>query len=416
MSENLHFETLQLRGGQKSDPTTGANTVPIYQTSAFEFKSTQHAANLFSHTEEGNIYTRIMNPTTDVLEKRMTLLEGGSGALAVSSGSSAIFYTILTLAGSGDEIVAASTLYGGTYALFKSTLKRFGITTIFVDPEDVSNFEKAITDKTKAMFIETIGNPSINLIDIEKVAEISHKHGIPLIADNTFGTPYLINPFKFGVDIVVHSATKFLEGHGTSIGGIIVDSGKFDYANGRFPEFTTQSDSYFGEKAFITKARAELLRDTGACISPFNSFLILLGIETLSLRVERQVYNTRKIIEFLKAHDKVNWINYPELESSKYYCLCKKYFPKGCGSIFTFGVKGGLEAGKKFIERLKLFMHVANVADQKSLVIHPASTTHSQLTGEDLIKAGVTEDMIRVSVGCENVEDLIDDLKHALSF
>lgn len=422
MCENLHFETLQLRGGQKSDPTTGACAVPIYQTAAYEFKSTEHAANLFSLTEEGNIYTRIMNPTTDVLEKRMALLEKGTGALAVASGSAAITYTILTLASSGDEIVAASTLYGGTYALFKSTLRRFGINTIFVDPEDVSNFEKAITEKTKAIFIETIGNPSINLIDIEKVAEISHKHGIPLIADNTFGTPYLINSFDFGVDIVVHSATKFLEGHGTSIAGVIVDSGKFDFTQGRFPEFVTPDEGYHGivysdlkEKAFITKARAQLLRDTGACLSPFNSFLVINGLETLSLRVERHVYNTKKIIEFLDSHDKVSWINYPGLKTSKYYELCKKYFPKGPGSIFTFGVKGGLEAGKKVIQNLKLFTHLANVADQKSLIIHPASTTHSQLTGEDLIKAGVTEDMIRVSVGCENVEDLIEDLKYALS-
>ena len=422
MSENLHFETLQLRGGQSSDPTTGACAVPIYQTAAYEFKSTEHAANLFSLAEEGNIYTRIMNPTTEVLEKRMALLEGGSGALAVSSGSAAILYTILTLASAGDEVVAASTLYGGTYALFKGILKRIGITTIFVDPDDVSNFEKAISEKTKAIFIETIGNPSINLIDIEALARIAHTHGIPLVADNTFGTPYLINPFKFGVDIVVHSATKFLEGHGTSISGIIVDNGRFDFTQGRFPEFEAPDESYhgivyssLGEKAFITKARAQLLRDTGACLSPFNSFLVLLGLETLSLRVERHVYNTRKIIEFLETHDRVNWINYPELKSSKYYDLSKKYFPKGCGSIFTFGIKGGLESGKKFIEKLKLFTHLANVADQKSLVIHPASTTHSQLSGEDLIKAGVTEDMIRVSVGCENIEDLIEDLKYALS-
>ncbi len=419
---NLHFETNQLRAGQTSDPTTGACVVPIYQTAAYEFKSIDHAANLFSLAEQGNIYTRIMNPTTEVLEKRIAILEGGAGALAVASGSAAITYTILTLASSGDEIVAASTLYGGTFALFKSTLKRFGINTTFVDPDDVLNFEKAITNKTKAIFIETIGNPSINLIDIEKVAEISHKHGIPLVVDNTFGTPYLITPFEFGADIVVHSATKFLEGHGTSIAGIIVDGGKFDYTSGRFPDFTTPDDNYhgvvyseLGEKAFITKARVQLLRDTGACISPFNSFLVLNGMETLSLRVERHVYNTRKVIEFLETHDKVEWINYPEIKTSKYYELCKKYFPKGCGSIFTFGVKGGFEAGKKFIENLKLFTLLANVADQKSLVIHPASTTHSQLSGEDLIKAGVTEDMIRVSVGCENVLDLVEDLKNSLN-
>ncbi len=422
MKENLNFETIQLHGGQKPDPTTGASCVPIYQTAAYEFKSINHASNLFSLAEEGNIYTRIMNPTTEVLEKRVALLEGGSFALAVASGAAAITYTILTLASSGDEIIAESMLYGGTYALLKNTLKRFGINTKFVDPDDVSNFEKAITEKTKLIFIETIGNPTINLIDFEGVAKIANKYKIPLVVDNTFGTPYLIRPFEFGANIVVHSATKFLSGNGTSIGGIIVDGGNFDYSNERFPDFTEPDENYhgviyanLGQKAFITKARAQMLRDTGACISPFNSFLLLLGIETLSLRVERHVYNTRKIIEFLESHPKVSWINYPEIKDSKYHALSLKYFPKGCGSIFTFGVKGGFEAGKAFIENLKIFSHLANVADQKSLVIHPASTTHSQLSEEDLKNCGVTLDMIRVSVGCENVSDLICDLDNALN-
>mgnify|MGYP001366032028 CR=1 FL=1 len=424
MSERkLRFDTLQVHAGQKPDPTTGARAVPIYQTTSYVFNNAEHAANLFALKEPGNIYTRIMNPTNDVFEQRIAALEGGVGALAVASGSAAITYAILNIAGSGDEIVSASTLYGGTYNLFAVTLPKLGIKTVFVDPDDPENFRKAINDKTKAVFIESIGNPGINLIDIEAVAKIAHENGVPLIVDNTFGTPYLIRPIEFGADVVVHSATKFIGGHGTSIGGVIVDSGKFDWAaSGRFPGFTEPDPSYhglvystLGPVAYITKARVQLLRDTGAAISPFNSFLLLQGLETLSLRVERHVYNTKKIVEFLRNHPKVAWVNYPEIEGSKYYELAKKYFPKGCGSIFTFGIKGGLEAAKKFIENLEIFSLLANVADAKSLVIHPASTTHAQLSEEDQKAAGVTPDQIRLSIGIEDVEDLIYDLDQALN-
>jgi O-acetylhomoserine (thiol)-lyase len=425
MSErNFKFETLQVHGGQEADPTTGSRAVPIYQTSSYVFRDVEHAANLFALKEPGNIYTRIMNPTTDVLEKRIALLEGGVGALAVASGSAAVTYAIQNIAGVGDEIVSASTLYGGTYNLFKVTLPKFGITTRFVDPSDLSNFEAAITEKTKALYVESIGNPGINIIDIEKLSKIAHAHGVPLIVDNTFATPYLFRPFDHGADIIVHSATKFIGGHGTSIGGLIIDSGAFDWqASGRFPGLTTPDESYHGIRyaqdvgpaAYITKARVQLLRDTGACLSPFNAFLFLQGLETLSLRVERHVSNTLKIAKYLDAHPAVAWVKYPGLESSDQFDLATKYFPKGVGSIFTFGIKGGLDAGVKFIEALKLFSLLANVADAKSLVIHPASTTHAQLSGEDLIKSGVTEDLIRLSIGIENVDDLIEDLKEALS-
>lgn len=424
MSERkLSFETLQLHAGHEVDPTTGARAVPIYQTSSYVFKDSEHAANLFALKESGNIYTRIMNPTTDVFEKRISALEGGVGALAVASGSAAITYSILNIASFGDEIISASTLYGGTYNLFSTTLPKMGINTIFVDSDETENFRKVITNKTKAIFIESIGNPGINLIDIEEVAKIAHDNGIPLIVDNTFGTPYLIRPIEFGADIVVHSATKFLGGHGTSIGGVIVDSGKFDWAgSGRFTDLVDPDPSYHGIKyvedcgdvAYITKARVQLLRDTGACISPFNSFLLLQGVETLSLRVERHVSNTIKIIHFLKDHPQVSWIKYPSLKESKYYELSKKYFPNGTGSIFTFGITGGMKAGKKFIDSLEIFSHLANVADAKSLVIHPASTTHQQLSEDEQINAGVNPDMIRVSVGIEAVEDLIYDLNQAL--
>ncbi|WP_163195448.1 homocysteine synthase [Clostridium thermarum] len=420
----LKFDTLQVHAGQKPDPTTGSRAVPIYQTTSYVFNDADHAANLFALKENGNIYTRIMNPTTDVFEQRIAALEGGVGALAVSSGSAAITYSILNIAGAGDEIVAASTLYGGTYNLFSTTLPKLGIKTVFVDPDDPENFRKAINEKTKALYIETIGNPGINLVDIEKVADIAHENGIPLIVDNTFGTPYLIRPIEFGADIVVHSATKFIGGHGTSIGGVIVDGGKFDWAaSGKFPGFTEPDPSYHGIKyyevlgalAFIIKARVQLLRDTGAALSPFNSFLFLQGLETLSLRIERHVSNTRKIVEFLDNHPLVSWVNYPELEGNKYYDLAKKYLPKGAGSIFTFGIKGGLEAGRKFINSLELFSLLANVADAKSLVIHPASTTHAQLSEEQQLAAGVTPDMIRLSIGIEDVEDLIADLDEALN-
>jgi O-acetylhomoserine (thiol)-lyase len=424
MSErNLKFDTLQVHAGQKPDPTTGARAVPIYQTTSYVFNDTDHAANLFALKEFGNIYTRIMNPTSDVFEQRIAALEGGVGALAVSSGSSAITYSILNIAGSGDEIVSASTLYGGTYNLFSVTFPKLGINTVFVDPDDPENFRRAINEKTKALYIESIGNPGINIIDIEAVAKIAHENGIPLIIDNTFGTPYLIKPIEFGADIVVHSATKFIGGHGTSIGGVIVDSGKFDWVtSGKFPGLTEPDPSYHGVKyvealgplAYIIKARVQLLRDTGATLSPFNSFLFIQGIETLSLRVERHVANTKKIIGFLQEHPQVTWVNYPGIESNKYYDLAKKYFPKGAGSIFTFGIKGGIDTAKKFIDNLEIFSLLANVADAKSLVIHPASTTHAQLSEEEQKNAGVTPDQIRLSIGIEDAEDLIYDIDQAL--
>lgn len=419
----LKFDTLQVHAGQKPDPTTGSRAVPIYQTTSYVFNSPEHAANLFALKEPGNIYTRIMNTTTDVFEQRMAALEGGVGALAVASGSAAITYAILNIAGAGDEIVSASTLYGGTYNLFAATLPRIGIKTVFVDPDDPENFRKAINEKTKALYIESLGNPGINIVDIEAVAKIAHENGIPLIVDNTFGTPYLIRPFEFGADIVVHSATKFIGGHGTSIGGVIVDSGKFDWAgSGKFPVLTEPDPSYHGLKyveavgplAYIIRARVQLLRDTGACISPFNSFLLLQGLETLSLRVERHVSNAKKIAEYLQNHPKVAWVNYPSLKGNKYYDLAQKYFPKGAGSIFTFGIKGGYEAAKKFIENLEIFSLLANVADAKSLVIHPASTTHSQLSEEEQRSCGVTPDQIRLSIGIEDVDDLIYDIEQAL--
>lgn len=417
------FDTLQVHAGQEPDPTTGSRAVPIYQTTSYVFNNAEHAANLFALKEAGNIYTRIMNPTTDVFEKRMAALEGGVGALAVASGSAAITYAIMNIAGAGDEIVSASTLYGGTYNLFAVTLPRFRIKTVFVNPDDPENFRKAINEKTKALFIETIGNPGANIVDIEAVAAIAHENGLPLIVDNTFGTPYLIRPIEFGADIIVHSATKFIGGHGTSIGGVIVDSGKFDWAgSGRFPGLTEPDPSYHGIRyvadigpaAYITKARVQLLRDTGAALSPFNAFLFLQGLETLSLRVERHVSNAKRIAEFLNSHPLVSWVNYPSLPGNKYYALAQKYLPKGAGSIFTFGIKGGVEAGRKFIDSLKIFSLLANVADAKSLVIHPASTTHAQLSEEDQIAAGVSPDMVRLSIGIEDVEDLIADLDQAL--
>ena len=424
MSErSLKFDTLQVHAGQKADPTTGSRAVPIYQTTSYVFNNAEHAANLFALKEPGNIYTRIMNPTNDVLEQRVAALEGGVAALAVASGSAAVTYAILNIAGTGDEIVSASTLYGGTYNLFQVTLPKLGIKTVFVNPDDPENFRNAINSRTKALYIETIGNPGINLIDIETVAKIAHENGIPLIIDNTFGTPYLINPIKFGADIVVHSATKFIGGHGTSIGGIIVDSGNFDWlGSGRFPGLTEPDPSYhgvtyakdIGPAAFVTKVRVQLLRDTGAAISPFNSFLLLQGLETLSLRVEKHVSNTKKIVDFLDNHPLVTWVNYPSLKNSKYYNLAQKYLPKGAGSIFTFGIQGGLPSGRKFIDSLEIFSLLANVADAKSLVIHPASTTHAQLSLEDQKASGVTPDMIRLSIGIEDADDLIYDLDQAL--
>lgn len=423
MDKNLKFETLQLHAGQTPDPVTHSVAVPIYQTTSYAFDSTEHAENLFGLKENGNIYTRIMNPTSDVLEKRMAALEGGVGALAVASGSAAITLTMMTIAQAGDEIVAASTLYGGTFNLFDATLPKFGIKTTFVDPDDSANFEAAINENTKAIYIESLGNPRINIVDVEAVAKIAHDHKIPLIIDNTFATPYLFRALDFGADIVVYSATKFIGGHGTTIGGVIVDGGTFDWAgSGKFPEFTEPDESYHGivytrdagEAAFITKARVQMLRDTGACISPFNSFLLLQGLETLSLRLDRHVENTRRVIDFLSGHSAVTWVNYPDQKDNKYHALAEKYFPRGTGSIFTFGIKGGIEAARKFIDNIQIFTHLANVADAKSLVIHPATTTHQQLSGDALLAAGITEDMIRVSIGLENADDLIGALDDAL--
>ncbi len=423
-TQNLRFETLQIHAGQEPDPTTGSRAVPIYQTSSYVFKNVEHAANLFSLKEPGNIYTRIMNPTTDVLEKRIAALEGGVGALAVASGSAAVTYAIQNIAEVGDEIISASTLYGGTYNLFKVTLPRMGITTRFVNPDNLEEFRSAINEKTKAIYVETIGNPGTNLIDFDALAIIAHENGLPLIVDNTFATPYLFRPFEHGADIIVHSATKFIGGHGTSIGGLIVDSGKFDWAaSGRFKGLTEPDPSYngiryatdVGAAAFIVKARVQLLRDTGACISPFNAFLLLQGLETLSLRVERHVANAERIAGYLEQHPAVGWVKYPGLKSSPYRKLAERDFPKGTGSIFTFGIKGGLNAGIRFIDNLKLFSLLANVADAKSLVIHPASTTHAQLNPEAQISAGVSADLIRISIGIENADDLIEDLEQALA-
>lgn len=422
MKRKYSFETLQVHGGQTPDKETGARAVPIYQTTSYVFENADHAAARFALKDAGNIYTRLTNPTTSVVDERIALLEGGTAGITVASGSAAIYYAILNIAGAGDEIVSASTLYGGTYNMFSVTLPKIGIKTVFVDPDDINNFEKAINEKTKAVYIESIGNPNANLIDIEKVAEIAHRHNLPLIVDNTFGTPYLIRPIEYGADIVVHSATKFLGGHGTSIGGVIVESGKFNWKNGKFKDFIEPDIHYngivfgdLGGMAFTTKIRAQILRDTGACISPFNSFLLLQGIETLSLRVERHVENTRKVVEYLNSHPKIEWVNYPEVEGNKYNELAKRYFPKGAGSIFTFGIKGGLEAGKKFIDSLNLFSILANVADAKSLVIHPASTTHAQMTEEEQKISGIAPELIRISIGIENINDIIEDLEQSLA-
>lgn len=422
MSENKYkFETLQLHAGQTVDET-GSRAVPIYQTTSYVFKDPQQAADRFALKDPGNIYTRLTNPTTAVFEQRIAELEGGTSGVALSTGAAAITSTIENIAGEGDEIVSASTLYGGTYNLFNVTLPKLGIKTHFVNSDDPENFEKEINDHTKALYLESIGNPDINLADLPAIAEIAHKHGILLIVDNTFATPYLYRPLDLGADVVVESATKFIGGHGTSMGGTIVENGKFDYrASGRYPEFTTPDPQYNGlvfadldGGAFTTKVRAEVLRDTGGAISPFNSFLLIQGLETLSLRVERHVENTRKIIKFLDDSPKVAWIKYPELADSKYKSLADRDFSKGVGSIFTIGLTGGEEAGKALIQKLKLFSLLANVGDAKSLIIHPASTTHAQLNEEELRATGITPDLIRISIGIENADDLIDDLKQAL--
>ena len=423
MTREFKFETLQLHAGQVVDATTKSRAVPIYQTTSFVFDDTQEGADLFALQKAGNIYTRITNPTTSAFEERIAALEGGVGALATASGMAALTYTILGLAHAGDHVVAASTIYGGTFNLLKETLPRYGITTTFVDIDNLEEVEAAIGDNTKLVLIETLGNPVINIPDIEKIAEIAHNHQIPLVADNTFATPYLINVFSHGVDIAVHSATKFIGGHGTTIGGVIVDSGKFDWAaSGKFPQLVEEDPSYHnisytrdvGAAAFIVAARVQLLRDMGAALSPFNSFLLLQGLETLSLRVERHVQNAEKIVDFLVNHPKVEKVNYPKLPDSPYHALAEKYLPKGVGSIFTFHVKGGEAEARKVIDNLEIFSNLANVADAKSLVVHPATTTHAQLSDFDLEAAGVTKNQIRLSIGLENVDDLIEDLRLAL--
>jgi O-acetylhomoserine (thiol)-lyase len=416
------FNTRALHAGQRPDPTTGARAMPIYQTTSYVFEDTDHAATLFALQRFGNIYTRIMNPTTAAMEERMASLEGGVGALAVASGQAAQFITIFTLMGEGDDLVASNTLYGGTYTQFDISFRKMGINPIFVDASDPENFRRAITPRTRALYAETIGNPKIDVLDIEAVAKIAREHGIPLIVDNTFATPYLCRPIDWGADIVVHSATKFIGGHGTSIGGVIVDSGKFKWDNGNFPGLTAPSKGYhgirfyetFGDFAWIMKARVESLRDMGPALSPFNAFLFLQGLETLGLRMERHVANSKAVAQFLYNHPAVAWVNYPSLPVSPYYRLAQKYLPKGSGAIFTFGVKGGYNAGRAFIESLQLFSHLANVGDAKSLVIHPASTTHAQLSAEEQLAGGVTPDMIRLSIGLEDVDDLFWDLDQAL--
>ncbi|GAB4259754.1 homocysteine synthase [Thermincola ferriacetica] len=417
-------ETLALHAGQQPDPTTNSRAVPIYQTTSYVFNNSDHAARLFGLQEPGNIYTRIMNPTTDVFEKRVAALEGGVGALAVASGQSAISLALLTLAHAGDEIVASANLYGGTYTLLHYTFANWGIKVIFVDPTEPENFAKAISPRTKALYAETLGNPKLDTLDIEAVAEIAHQHGIPLVIDNTMPSPYLVNPIAHGADIVVHSATKFIGGHGTSIGGVIVDGGKFNWGNGKFPQLSEPDPSYhgvnfweaLGNLAYITKVRVQLLRDMGPALSPFNAFLLLQGLETLHLRMERHSQNAMEIAKFLAGHPKVSWVNYPGLPEHPSYEVARKYHTKGLyGGIVGFGVKGGLEAGKTFIDNLQLHSLLANIGDAKSLVIHPASTTHQQLTPEEQMAAGVTPDFIRLSVGLENVDDLIEDLDQALA-
>ena len=416
------FETLCLHAGQQPDPTTGSRAVPIYQSTAYVFDSTDHAASLFNLQTFGNIYTRIMNPTNAVFEERMAALEGGRGALAVASGMAAQMVAILTIMEAEDELVSSSTLYGGTYSQFDVSFRKLGINTKFVNPDEPENFKKAVTKKTKAIFAETIGNPLINVLDIEAVASIAHEAGIPLIVDNTFATPYLCRPFEFGADIIVHSATKFICGHGTSIGGVIVESGKFPWDNGNFPVMMEPSKAYhgvrfyetFGDFGYIMKARVETLRTFGPALSPFNSFLFIQGLETLHLRMERHCSNALAVAKFLKDHPAVTWVNYPGLTDNPYHELAKRYLPKGAGSIFTFGINGGKEAGVRFIESVQLLSHLANVGDAKTLIIHPASTTHRQLTEEEQLTAGVTPDMIRISVGLETIDDIIWDIEQAL--
>ena len=425
IDSKLKIETLALHGGQEADPTTGSRAVPIYQTTSYQFKNTEHAANLFGLKEFGNIYTRLMNPTTDVFEKRIALLEGGVGALAVSSGQSAITIGLLNIAKAGDEIVSADNLYGGTYNLFHYTFPRLGIQVKFVKSNDLEAIQKAITPKTKAVYAESIGNPKLDVADLEGISKVAHKNGIPFVLDNTV-SPYLLRPFDHGVDIIVYSATKFIGGHGTSLGGLIVDSGKFDWTNGKFPLIAAPDPSYhginfvealkpMGNIAYIIKARVTLLRDLGSALSPFNSFLFLQGLETLHLRLPRHAENALAVAKHLEKHPKVAWVNYPGLPSSPEKDRVKKYLPKGAGAILGFGIKGGLEAGKKFIDSLELISHLANVGDAKTLAIHPATTTHQQLSAAEQLATGVTQDFIRLSVGLEHIDDILADINQALS-
>lgn len=417
------FDTLQVHAGQTADPVTGSRALPIYQTTAYVFRDAQHAADLFSLKEAGNIYTRLSNPTTDVLEQRMSILEGGVGALATGSGMSAIMLALLNIVESGQEIVASSALYGGTFNLFAVTFLKLGIKVHFVDPKDFAGFEKAINDKTRALYVENVSNPSMAVADLEVLAGIAHKHGLPLLVDATFTTPYLNRPIEFGADIVIHSATKYLGGHGNSMGGIIVDSGRFDWAaSGRFPGLTEPDESYhgvryvetFGQAAYIVKARVQMMRDMGPAISPMNAWLILQGIETLSLRMQKHVANANEVAAFLKNHPKVAWVNYPADPEHPDYPLVQKYMPKGIGSIFAFGLKGGLAAGKKLLESVQLFSHVTNVGDTRSIITHPGSTTHQQLSEADQIAAGVQPDLVRLSIGLEDAKDIIADLEQAM--
>lgn len=420
----LGFETIALHGGQVPDPTTNARAVPIYQTTSYVFRDTEHAANLFALREPGNIYTRMMNPTTDVFEKRIAALEGGSGALGVASGQAAITLALLNLVHPGEEVVSSFSLYGGTYNLFTYTFPKMGIRVRFVDSTDPDNFRRAITDKTRALYAESVGNPRLDTLDFREVAKIAHDNGIPLVVDNTLPTPYLVRPIDHGADIVVHSATKFIGGHGTSIGGVIVDSGRFDWTSGKFPDMTEPDPSYhgvvytrdFGQLAYIVKARVQLLRDLGPALSPFNAFLFLQGLETLHLRMQRHSENALKVAKHLESHDQVAWVSYPGLPSHPQHELAKRYHYRGLyGGILGFGIKGGREAGKRFIEGLELLSHLANVGDAKSLAIHPATTTHSQLTPEEQLATGVTDDFVRLSIGLESVDDIIADIDQALA-
>jgi len=423
LAEKYHFDTLAVHAGLEPEPTTHSVTLPIYATNAYEFESADYARRLFTLETPGNIYTRLMNPTVDALERRVAALDGGVGALAMASGHSTMFSSILNLAGEGDEVVSSINIYGGAINMYGVTLRRIGINVKFVDPDDPAAWENAVTDRTKAFFVEVVGNPNANVADLEMIAGIAHKHGIPFIADSTFTTPYLIKPIDYGADIVIHSATKFLGGHGTVMGGIVVDSGRFAFkGNPRFPLYNEPDVSYHGvvfadtgDGAFINRLRALTLRDVGACLSPFNAFLIEQGIETLSLRMKRHCENAQAVAEYLQANPNVSFVNYPGLPGNKYYERAQKYLPNGCGSVFTFGLKGGRDTGAKFIDSLKLVSHVANVGDVRTIVTHPATTTHSQLSNEQLAEAGITPETVRLSVGIEDARDIIADIDQAIN-